>query len=233
MTSPILRNTLAPTCLVLASLITTPLSADPPSSRSKFNESIHEVVMSRPHSAWSKETPEEYAARMYVISDALEAEVSHPRSLKGWPWGALNLAAAVLAVWDRESHFDPYVHAGPPVQHPVHHQDHGHARCLGQVQSSGLIPKSWWKRTTGINVKSTQECARATIRVMRAYQYCYRRGFSMQAASAMMSGYGTGAGCRVTKNGVQKANLWQELIVRLRAVVRKNDATLPRLPKKE
>lgn len=174
-------------------------------------EAIYQTMIELPRSKYSKETDEEYSARIRIAAESLHLAAADPSNQDSWHLGRSRMITATLSAWYEESKFDPYVHIGPPTKHPVLTQDHGRARCFGQVQQTGLVPQDIWEKTTGVTVVNTKVCADMTIRVLRMYRYCYRAGRSDNPAASMFSGYGSGAGCAITSNGVRKAVLWRKL----------------------
>src|SRR5262245_35429479 len=81
------------------------------------------------------ETREEYEARVATIAEAVAVEA---RAARGWSWSATDLAFAVMTVMYNESRFALSVHNGERLG------DHGRARCLAQIHTSGLVPKDEW-----------------------------------------------------------------------------------------
>lgn len=89
----------------------------------------------------------------------------------------LQAAAIVGTIWYAESRNDYHVHAGS--KSPIGHQDHGKAKCLGQIQTwpgNTLLTEAQWQALTGADYASTQRCADATVSYLWYHaQRCLRR----------------------------------------------------------
>lgn len=107
------------------------------------------------------ETDEEREARHQMVggvvaSVALENETA---------WGPVDDAALIEAVWAHESDFEYFVHAGGDS--PIGHQDHGLARCMGQIHTwpgnKHLPTKADHQALAGLDRAATERCARVTL----------------------------------------------------------------------
>lgn len=160
------------------------------------------------------ETQEQYQERLEVISEAIVIESSPEHRYHLWKWDTKSLAIAVLVTWFFESRFDLRVHQG--VKHPRYSQDNGRARCLGQIHV-GIVDKKTWKSLAGTDLKSTRNCAKATVKALARWSYrCkyYKRDVKKLLTGHMIGifgGYKTGRGCHQGKFAVQKARLWDDL----------------------
>jgi hypothetical protein len=170
------------------------------------------------------ETPDEYEARVGVIAKAVAIETEyHKREGReglyaphGWRWGRKSLAAAVLAHLYSESRFAKEVHEGSV--HPVWTQDDGQARCLAQLQATGLVSREEWLTVSGTDLESTRRCVALTVRVLATMQrYCVRTNDLSDTAAlvAMFSGL-SGSGCKPTVSGREKAALWGKIWRRIK-----------------
>lgn len=124
-------------------------------------------------------------------------------------------AAAILAVWWRESAFDVIVHSGSGP-HPVWSQDGGRSRCSGQIHRSA-VPRELWLSLTGLDATSTKACSDTTLLLLRRQSYCNRLpGTWSDKWARVFSAYGSGAGCRTTAKGRAKLNEYGRVLTVLR-----------------
>lgn len=151
-----------------------------------------------------RESPAGYERRVGVLVEAAVRVGAEP--VRTWRWNRNAAIAAILAHWRDESKFAYEVHGG--WKHPIWHQDHGRARCLGQHQVSGIVRRAEWRTLAGIDLAASMRCARVTLRtlgVMRAR--CAPRGPTNDGVIAMFSAM-WGKGCTHTSAGRRKAHLF-------------------------
>jgi hypothetical protein len=162
--------------------------------------------------ATNPESLVEYRTRLDTIAEAvaLEAEL-----VTGSVLGPRELAAATLTVWYGETKFAYEVHA---LGQSRWSQDLGHARCLGQIHVSGLVPRSEWDQLVGKDIAATRNCARATLRVLSAMaRYCSVRSATRSGLERVFGAYGSGRGCAVTEQSRERARRWEWLMQSLYA----------------
>jgi hypothetical protein len=163
------------------------------------------------------ETPEEYRARLELVSQAIAMEAE---AAEGWRWDSESLAAATLVTWFAESGFALEVHNGS--RRSRYGEDQGKARCFGQLHQTGYVPKPEWESLTGVDLESTRRCARATMRVLTAQ--ANRCGMkenkpnNMWAVTRMWAGYMTGRACGAIKAATARARRWNKVMDQMRAV---------------
>ncbi|MDX1527033.1 MAG: hypothetical protein R3337_00310 [Gammaproteobacteria bacterium] len=147
------------------------------------------------------------------------------------PWQA---ALMVGAVWIDETSLDYNVHAGKPTH--IGHQDHGRARCLGQIQTwpgNTLLTRKEWESLAGTDYASTQLCANATVSYLWYHaQRCLRRKvakakrwdepLTWPEVARLFAAYGEGHCAPVGKSAKGIAVIYQR-IVRLRPRWSKRD----------
>ncbi len=156
------------------------------------------------------ETPVQRRARLEVVAVA----VSETAAASKW-LPPKQAAAAVLAVWQKESAFDVIVHSGAGP-HPVWTQDGGRSRCAGQIHRSA-VPRKLWLSLTGLDAKSTKACSDTTLLLLRRQSYCTRLpGTWNDKWARVFSAYGSGAGCRTTAKGLAKLSEYGRVLTVLR-----------------
>ena len=106
------------------------------------------------------ETAEQRRARLTMAADVVTF-VAHDN-----PTGldAFDSAPLVTVIWGSESAMEYHVHAG--TKSPIGHQDHGKARCLGQLRTwkgNTLLTPEQFKALPGTSPEATERCARATL----------------------------------------------------------------------
>jgi hypothetical protein len=178
-----------------------------------FAESRTLAVLRSAPVAWHTrdlETDEQRSARLGLIAQAVDAvSAESPKA-----WGALIGRAVVLAVMDRESHFDPIIHAGGV--HPVWHQDRGRAKCLGQIHRTAAGNR--WSTLAGADYAATERCAREILRQLARARWCAtpRDGDGQITPWVrVFSAYGSGAGCAETPAGRAKAARFSQFLAEL------------------
>lgn len=120
------------------------------------------------------ETEEERRERHAVIATVVD-RVAWDNETQLRPTDA---AALITAVWAYESRFEHHVHAG--LVSPIGHQDHGRARCLGQIHTwpgnPHLPTEADHQALAGLDEAATERCARVTLAYFWAHaQRCLRR----------------------------------------------------------
>jgi hypothetical protein len=154
------------------------------------------VLVAFPQSRYVAEDRYAFELRAETMAEAVASEA---RSVEE--------AAAVAVIWEREGGLDPLIHAGLP--HPVLTSDHGRARCLGQVHSSGLVPRQEWATLAGTDLDATTRCAWATLRVLRSMAGMCTGGqmLDRDGMARVFAAYG-GTGCAPTVQSVFRAREW-------------------------
>jgi len=94
-------------------------------------------------------------------------------------FAATDAAALLLAIQLHESALDYYVHAG--LESPIGHQDHGKARCLGQIHTwpgnPHLPTKADHAALAGLDREATTRCATVMLKYLWGHaQRCIRKG---------------------------------------------------------
>lgn len=137
------------------------------------------------------ETTGERHYRLAVIAYAAAAEATPPDRLPpSWRAEHLAWAAFVIAYWEG-SRFALEVHDGSK------RGDRGRSVCLGQVQTSGLVPPDEWAALPGTELEATRRCFAAIVRVFVAHLCRCAKGEppSFDVVTRAMAGYGTGYSC--------------------------------------
>jgi hypothetical protein len=151
-----------------------------------------------------RESPARYERRVGVLVEAAVRVGGNPPT--NWRWSRNALIAGILAHWRDESKFAYEVHGG--WRHPVWHQDHGRARCLGQHQASGVMPRARWRKLAGVDLAASMRCARATAEALaRMRPSCAPHGMTNDGIIALFSAM-WGRGCEHTSAGQRKAHLF-------------------------
>jgi hypothetical protein len=176
---------------------------------------LFNAIMAMPHAHAPDETAEERIERFHVIAESNAKAALALANGKGWSAWELGLAVTVLQ--GRESGgFDRRIHAGE--EHPVWTQDHGLARCMGQIHAtveSGPVPLEVWNRLAGLDVDSTELCARVTAQLLVSYArqcgvYLGHRANRNIVAQAF-AGYGSGGKCTPSDEMWGRADQWVAL----------------------
>lgn len=149
------------------------------------------------------ETPAERVERWTMITKTV-IETSE-QGYVDFP--AADAAAMTLTIFKWESALDYHVHGGE--KSPIGHQDHGKARCLGQIQQNGKSTKEW-KALAGRSPEATQRCV---IAAQEALQYHVKRcklrrkipiakrwlaPLNADEVAVLLHAYGTGHACWVS-----------------------------------
>ena len=126
------------------------------------------------------ETDDDRRERIGMIAE-VDADVASAGVSQFAPGDA---AALLLAIQLHESALDYYVHAG--LESPIGHQDHGKARCLGQIHTwpgnPHLPTKTDHMALAGLDREATTRCATVMLKYLWGHaQRCIRR--SVPAAS--------------------------------------------------
>ena len=170
------------------------------------------IAMALPPPWQTGEPVDAYQARVGVIVDAIgETVAEYPK------WKPAELAALLTVISYGESKWDPVIHAGGI--HRVYHQDHGRAKCLGQLQPSGFVPTREWETLGGTDKAATVRCLTAMARVLSGFRrYCrYERGAMTRHRMAVIIGaYGTGRGCIATPQSRKRAKKWAAMVRKLK-----------------
>ena len=154
------------------------------------------------------ETDEQYRERVQIIAEAITLEAERS---KAWPHGVAGLAIATLTLWEAESSLSYDVHAN--TGNDPWGQDHGKARCLGQLHSSRLVPKEEWETLAGADLEATRRCANATMRVLRAqYRVCQKRGAPGDPIANMYEIYANGRSCTPKARSLRRARRYRQLM---------------------
>jgi hypothetical protein len=127
------------------------------------------------YGASHSETEDDRRERVGMIAE-VNAEVASAGVSQFAPTDA---AALLLAVQLHESALDYYVHAG--LESPIGHQDHGKARCLGQIHTwpgnPHLPTKADHAALAGLDREATTRCATVMLRYLWGHaQRCIRKG---------------------------------------------------------
>lgn len=102
------------------------------------------------------ETSEERNERRTMIAEA----AIHSAHLGYTEFWQEDNVALLLTIWKFESgRLDYHVHGSE--ESPIGHQDHGHARCLGQLHQNDRSEEEWLA-LAGRSREATLRCARAT-----------------------------------------------------------------------
>lgn len=120
------------------------------------------------------ETDDDRRERVGMIAE-VDAEVA---SAGVSQFAATDAAALLLAIQLHESALDYYVHAG--LESPIGHQDHGKARCLGQIHTwpgnPHLPTKADHAALAGLDREATTRCATTMLRYLWGHaRRCIRR----------------------------------------------------------
>lgn len=116
-------------------------------------------------------------------------------------------AYALLVLTAGESGaWDPRVHAG--LDHPVWHQDHGRARCLGQLHQNRRLTPERWSALAGLDEEATERCLSETLRLLDfAVRYC-RVTYDEPGLALAYAAYGNGGRCVATQESRRRARLF-------------------------
>lgn len=110
------------------------------------------------------ETEEQRGERLAMIA-AVNTEVASSNVAGFDPRDS---AALLLAIQIHESALDYYVHAG--LESPIGHQDHGKARCLGQIHTwpgnPHLPTRADHQALAGLDRAATTRCAETMLRYL-------------------------------------------------------------------
>ena len=156
------------------------------------------------------ETSDGYKLRVATIAEAVVIE---SRDVNDWGLGRRALVAATLTLWYSETRFSYEVHALGTSRWG---QDVGKARCLGQLHTSKLVPKSEWEQTVGADLEATRRCARATMRVIAAMaRMCSATEATPHHMARVFAAYGSGRGCELSAQAQRRAQRWQRLMARI------------------
>src|SRR5574341_81384 len=181
---------------------------------------LFNAIMSMPHSHAPGETTEERVERYHLIAEAnAKAGLAYANG-KGWT--AWELALAVTVLQGNESGgFDKRVHAGE--EHPVYTQDKGLAKCMGQIHETkdqkgnpwGPVPRQVWEKLAGLDVDSTELCARVTAQLLVSYAgqcgvFLGTRANRNVIAQTFAS-YGSGGKCVPGDREWKRADQWVAL----------------------
>ena len=187
-------------------------------TKAKLVAALLKAALALPHGLAPGETAEDREARIQTIVEANATAALAYANGKGW--SALELGLAVTVLEGNESGgFDRRVHAGE--EHPRWTQDHGLARCLGQLHETkavGPVPRAVWERLAGLDVDSTELCARVTTEVLVAHAnqcgvFLGRRANRDLVARAFAS-YAYGGKCIPEDRELRRAAQWQTLLVK-------------------
>lgn len=150
----------------------------------------------------SKHDTESYSERedrMLVVARAITLESERN----------LTVAAAAMAIVKHESHLDRKVHSGEKLA------DSGNSVCLMMIHKRGLRDNELWNTLAGTDLAATRRCVGAGLMLWGRYWGCYRRAEAGQRWEAMMSAYGTGAGCKIESTGRAKAKTFRSALSHL------------------
>lgn len=148
------------------------------------------------YGATPPETQEQRAQRLELIA-SVDVEVAHS-GLAGFD--PRDSAALLLAIQIHESKLDYYVHAG--LDSPIGHQDHGKARCLGQIHTwpgNPHLPTAEDHRAlAGLDRDATTRCASTMLRYLWGHaRRCVKRSnwespLTDREVTLIAAAYGTG-----------------------------------------
>lgn len=180
-----------------------------------------EATREAPLAAWlfatAKELPRSHAPGETETAEAIRLErISRAYAFATLPyanghgWTASELGMALLILADEETRLDERIHAGG--EHPVWTQDHGLAKCLGQLHVSKLVPQSLWAKLGGTDEDATRRCAEATALVWVAVAkncgvWLGARADRNRVAEAFMA-YGSGGKCKPDERAWSRADKW-------------------------
>lgn len=164
------------------------------------------------------ETEAERRSRWSMIVETV-ADVSEQGYVD---FGAKDVAALNMTIFKWESALDYHVHGGE--ESPIGHQDHGKARCLGQIQQNST-PEKEWKALAGRSPEATRRCAVATQRALQYHvKRCklrkqippknrWREPLNGMETLILLHAYGTGHTCHVSskKNVVDRLKTYRRL----------------------
>lgn len=134
--------------------------------------------------------------------------VAH-ESEQGWNdfWHSDNTAITLtIFKWESGS-FDYHVHGGE--KSPIGHQDHGKARCLGQIQQNDMN-EAEWMALAGRDKASTSRCVIKTQEILRYHaERCklrrniheaqrWRAPLTENEVNLLLNAYGNGQACHVS-----------------------------------
>ena len=102
-------------------------------------------------------------------------------------------------------------------RHPIWTQDHGRARCMGQLHRTSLVAE--WLTVAGTDIDATVRCARATLRVLdsAAWRCGKGHGFTSVAMAWIYAGYASGLSCTATRESERRAHRWIAVRGRIQA----------------
>jgi len=175
---------------------------------------LYSTALEFEYSAAPGETRPQYLARLETISES--AATAALEYADGTGWTASELGLAIMILWNEETRFDERVHAG--TGHPVWHEDHGQAKCLGQIHASLVIPEEEWEMLTGTDAGRTLLCARATAKVFvskaRNCGVWSGQRATEDKVSRVYASYGSGGACVKTDSSDKRAAKWQARIAK-------------------
>jgi hypothetical protein len=154
------------------------------------------------------ETEAERIQRFGVAAQAVGDESTSGRS----PLNPIDQAALISTVWKNETALDYAVHVGD-IDSPIGHQDHGAARCFGQIHHTPTwITREEWLGLTGTSYEATARCAYWTNDMLRrqarrclAKDRQWGEPLSEYEAAQVLAGYGTGLSCEVQPRHAKRA----------------------------
>jgi hypothetical protein len=166
------------------------------------------------------ETSEERDSRLEMLGEVVEAIASSNQT----GFQEQDAAALIATLWGHESRFDYWVHMGGDS--PIGHQDHGAARCLGQIQTwpnnQHLPTEAEHLALAGLDRKATERCARMTLtyfwghaqRCLRNRRAADRRWLEPLAdyeVAILMASYGAGTCAPVAGRHKDRARTYRAL----------------------
>lgn len=188
--------------LILASLLAFALATEP----------VH-------YGATPPETQEQRAQRLELIA-SVDVEVAHS-DLAGFD--PRDSAALLLAIQIHESKLDYYVHAG--LDSPIGHQDHGKARCLGQIHTwpgNPHLPTAQDHRAlAGLDRAATTRCASTMLKYLWGHaRRCVKRAnwdapLTDREVALIAAAYGTGYCSAVKQSNKARARTFRRIRAQL------------------
>lgn len=166
------------------------------------------------------ETLDERRDRIEMIVE-VDTEVSHSIDSEFDPRDA---AALLLTTQIGESKLEYYVHAG--LKSPIGHQDHGKARCLGQLHTwpgNRHLPTAEDHRAlAGLDREATKRCASTMLKYLWGHaSRCIRRDMPVTTrwdkpladheVVAIFAAYGIGRCSDPTKSNRARAGMFRRL----------------------
>lgn len=181
---------------------------------------LFNAIMAMPHAHAPGETTEERVERYHLIAESNAKAALALANGKGWTAWELGLLVTVIQ-GNESGGFDKRVHAGE--EHPIYTQDKGLARCMSQIHETkdekgnpwGPVPRGTWEKLAGLDVDSTELCARVTAQLIVSYAgqcgvYLGRRA-DRNVVAQTLAGYGYGGKCVPGDREWKRADQWLAL----------------------